>query len=237
MIQFSQSQLDAKWDLLNPEIREAILSDKIDNLVNAVLQRHNLGGASESVITLCVYAVHGLLDQNLFFSELTAIVGREISPALAKDLIGEVIIPILSLKPEEEAEADRTPERGIGLTEPVAKEPVAAQPPAAQAVAAITPGAAPAPFVIHAEAEAEKSVMETRKSLAEPVRPKFYEERNGSSDIASPPSYAKLQFAAPEVKPEGKQVSIKPDFPEKSEPFPESHDENDKRIELKDLPL
>lgn len=229
MIQFSQTELDARWDILNHEIREAILSEKVDRLINDVLTKHDLVGFSENIITLCIYAIHGLLDQNLFLSELTALIGATSSPFVAKDLISEVIIPILSLKPTGQTEEAPAPS-------PVATIPLQAptviSTPAPTVVSTLpiaptpTPATAPAPFVIHAETETIIPVKETKKSLAEPVRPKFYEEE-GSSESAAPPSYAKLQFATPATPPENPEM--KPEFQEK-EP-------TENNITLKDLPL
>lgn len=258
MIQFPQSQLDAKWDLLNSEIREAILSDKIDDLVKDLLEKSNLSNLSEDVITLCIYAIHGLLDQNRFFSELTALVGPEASPSLAKNLIAGVIIPILSLKPEEETEEEIVtvaprrepamapdfappspkPSAPVDLKSPVQIEigektgsasPTVSVPiPQIPSPEKAAPETAPAaPFIIHAEAEPLAPVKEIKKSLAEPVRPSFYEEKEGEAAPTAPLSYAKLQFAAPTIPPENPEIKL--EFQEK-EP-------TGNNATLKDLPL
>ncbi len=260
MIQFSKNELDAKWDLLNSEIREAILSDKIDNLVKDLLKKSNLGNLSEDIITLCIYAIHGLLDQNRFFSELTALVGPEESPSLAKNLIARVIIPILSLRPEEEAEEEIVivaPQREPAMAPDFApsspkpsmpvdlKSPIQAQAgektgstsptvsvstPQIPSPEKAAPETAPAaPFIIHAEAEPLAPVKETKKSLAEPVRPSFYEEKEGEATPTAPLSYAKLQFSA------SKPTIVSADASSSEEKAAEAPLEES--LKLRDLPL
>ena len=260
MIQFPQSQLDAKWDLLNSEIREAILSDKIDNLVKDILEKSSLGNLSEDIITLCIYAIHGLLDQNHFFSELTTLVGPETSPSLAKNLIAGVIIPIISLKPEEETEEEIAiiapqsepaiapdfnppspkPSTAVDVrpliqaqtgektdqTSPTTPIPIP-QSPSPEKVSPVTAPAAP--FIIHAEAEPLAPVKETKKSLAEPVRPSFYEEKESEAEPTAPLSYAKLQFSAP------KPTIVSSDASSSEEKVAEVPPEES--LKLKDLPL